>query len=531
MNMRFLVLRSRMRFACQVSAISLMAGLGIGCSSDFTRFDHNLYATAKPDMVESGNAHSNSYPDDLDSTVTSSVSDNSGRHRYERAPLPVATLEPRKLNEAGKKNPLVNDNHNYTRSDEQQSRYTGSTPSHNSGYAAGKGSQKIVRSELPEPNAYKTDSLQTGAVDAKRDQKLSASSADKKGWSSSGGTMLRLREGETVYNLSRRYGVPVHEIMKANAISNADNVKAGTMILIPAYVYSADAPISAPDNNPGTRYARASTGSIVAPPADNIPLPSKKPSAYDGPMRVTQLRQPDSVSNRVAEPVIRHDAAYIVNSGDTLSRIARNNDVSVSALMAANDLSDSNLRVGQKLVVPAKRSVSRNLGPQPQIADTSDIAERGTSPSNADENANGQPKMALLDRGAPERTGISVFRWPVRGRVISAFGENVNGARNDGIDISVPEGTAVKAVENGVIVYAGDELEGFGNLVLVRHADGWVSAYAHNKSIEVKRGTEVRRGEIIARSGRTGNADMPKLHFELRKNSTPVNPLQHLGSV
>jgi murein DD-endopeptidase MepM/ murein hydrolase activator NlpD len=87
----------------------------------------------------------------------------------------------------------------------------------------------------------------------------------------------------------------------------------------------------------------------------------------------------------------------------------------------------------------------------------------------------------------------------------------------------------VKATENGVVVYAGNELEGLGNLVLVRHADGWVSAYAHNKEIDVKRGEEVRRGQTIARSGRTGSTDMPKLHFELRKNSTPVDPLKHLG--
>ncbi len=135
---------------------------------------------------------------------------------------------------------------------------------------------------------------------------------------------------------------------------------------------------------------------------------------------------------------------------------------------------------------------------------------------------------AKSNEAAPERSGFGVFRWPVHGRIISNFGDAVASGKNDGIDISVPEGTAVKAVENGVVVYAGNELQGLGNLVLVQHADGWVSAYAHNRDIEVKRGDEVRRGEILARSGRTGNADTPKLHFELRRHSKPVDPVRYL---
>ena len=94
----------------------------------------------------------------------------------------------------------------------------------------------------------------------------------------------------------------------------------------------------------------------------------------------------------------------------------------------------------------------------------------------------------------------------------------------------MPEGTSIKAVEAGTVIYAGNELEGYGQLVLIRHADGWVSAYAHNSQILVKRGDTVRRGQIISRAGATGSVSAPQLHFELRRGSRPVNPLDYLQS-
>ncbi len=121
------------------------------------------------------------------------------------------------------------------------------------------------------------------------------------------------------------------------------------------------------------------------------------------------------------------------------------------------------------------------------------------------------------------------FRWPVRGRIIANFGTKANGEKNDGINLAVPEGTSVKAAEDGVVIYAGNELKSYGNLVLIRHKDGWVSAYAHNRSINVKRGEDIRRGQIIAAAGMTGAVTSPQVHFELRKGATPVDPLEHLS--
>jgi murein DD-endopeptidase MepM/ murein hydrolase activator NlpD len=121
------------------------------------------------------------------------------------------------------------------------------------------------------------------------------------------------------------------------------------------------------------------------------------------------------------------------------------------------------------------------------------------------------------------------FRWPVRGRIISGFGARPNGERNDGINLAVPEGTTVKAAEAGTVIYAGNELEGYGKLVLIRHADDWVSAYAHNSDIKVQKGDAVRRGQTIATAGMSGSVSSPQVHFELRKKAKPVNPLDYLA--
>ena len=120
------------------------------------------------------------------------------------------------------------------------------------------------------------------------------------------------------------------------------------------------------------------------------------------------------------------------------------------------------------------------------------------------------------------------FRWPVNGRVITAFGPKPSGAQNDGINVAVPEGTPIKAAEDGVVAYAGNELKTYGNLVLVRHSNGYVTAYAHASEIMVKRDDPVKRGQIIAKAGQTGNVAAPQLHFEIRKGSTPVDPAPFL---
>lgn len=140
------------------------------------------------------------------------------------------------------------------------------------------------------------------------------------------------------------------------------------------------------------------------------------------------------------------------------------------------------------------------------------------------------PAAPIVTAPMPSSAGTTPFkfRWPVKGRVIGSFGARPDATHSDGIKISVPVGAEVAAAEGGVVAYAGSELKGYGNLILIRHENNWVTAYAHNEELLVQRGDKVRRGQTIAKAGKTGNVDQPQLHFELRQGARPVDPLPYL---
>lgn len=253
-----------------------------------------------------------------------------------------------------------------------------------------------------------------------------------------------------------------------------------------------------------------------------------------------QLPATPAVTNPVAAAP-QAAGGYTVQSGDSLYSIATKHNVPVDQLKKANGLSNGAIRVGQSLVIPAAGAAAPTqvAAVTPQPANPAKAATESVKP---DANANVKPytppqasnkviEDAEKDQAeAPSSTGISQMRWPVRGRILASFGQRDGASTSDGIDIMVPEGTSVKAAENGVVIYAGDGLKEFGQTVLVRHDNGLVTVYGHNSQIMVKRGQKVRRGEEVAKSGMSGNAKSPKLHFEVRKDSAPVNPAKYLES-
>jgi murein DD-endopeptidase MepM/ murein hydrolase activator NlpD len=225
-------------------------------------------------------------------------------------------------------------------------------------------------------------------------------------------------------------------------------------------------------------------------------------------------------------PAGAQSAAAVVQSGDTLFAVARRHNVGLRALIDANDL-QAPYRVfpGQRLRLPQPAAPAAAAS-SAAAASASAPAEvpRGAPPvGTAPARMAAEPEPpAAADPAAPARAGR--FAWPVRGTVISSFGTKPGGLQNDGINIAAPRGTPVRAAENGVVVYAGNELRGFGNLLLLRHADGWMSAYAHLDETLVERGSQVRRGQTIGRVGQTGSVSAPQLHFELRRGGRAVDP-------
>jgi murein DD-endopeptidase MepM/ murein hydrolase activator NlpD len=254
---------------------------------------------------------------------------------------------------------------------------------------------------------------------------------------------------------------------------------------------------------------------------------------------------------------------HAVRSGETLSSISRNYGISRSVLAAANGLDpNAQVQIGRKLVIPgAGASVNPvAAAPKPaampavaaapatkpaavasaatQAVTTGAPAAKPATIAAAPAAAPAEPKPQTIAAVKPSETPDDIrtasgaqFRWPVRGRVISGFGPKPGGQKNEGINVSVPEGTAVKAAEDGVVAYAGSELKGYGNLVLIKHSDGYVTAYAHNSELDVKKGDAVKRGQVIAKAGQTGNVTSPQVHFEIRKGSEPVDPSQYLAGL
>src|SRR5215470_8969649 len=240
-----------------------------------------------------------------------------------------------------------------------------------------------------------------------------------------------------------------------------------------------------------------------------------------------------------AQTLLPTPPVYTVASGDTLGRVAHRYRVRVREIAVANGIApETPLKVGTRLTIPVRTASAPPGRPQPGAP----VVAQATPPRTYTPAAAAPGKLASSEPAAnahlasPVETpsaeagpnGAPGFRWPVRGRIINNYGARVNGSPNDGIDLAVPEGTQVRAADDGVVAYAGNELKGYGNLVLVRHSNGFVTAYANANELLVKRNDQVHKGQVILKSGQTGNAATPQLHFEIRKNSAPVDPVQYL---
>ena len=216
---------------------------------------------------------------------------------------------------------------------------------------------------------------------------------------------------------------------------------------------------------------------------------------------------------------------HSVVRGDTLYGISRQYGVAMSKLASLNGLkSPYRIMVGRSLRLPSAIEAERDRTAR-------EVVQKGI-PKALDPRATSKPKKSVavrpkLPKLPPNASGG--FVWPVEGRLISRFGAKGKGLHNDGINLAAPRGAPVQAAQAGVVAYAGNELRGFGNLLLIRHDKGLMSAYAHNEALLVKSGDTVRRGQTIARVGSSGSVDRPQLHFEIRKGREAVNPLRFLG--
>ncbi len=300
----------------------------------------------------------------------------------------------------------------------------------------------------------------------------------------------------------------------------------------PVYIAQADAPIV---NDP----IKTLPGQVTVLPGDTVYAISRRTGAspqsiialnsLQAPytltvgqtVRVPSNAVPPSQASIAAPPTPVHsvaatrEAAHIVRPGDTLYSISRSIGVGVSDLARANNLrAPYSISIGQALRIPGGVSVpaQREASAPAATGDVADIAR-------------------TVSYEAPPPKKQALFDWPVQGAIIGSYGLSTAGKRNDGVNIAAPVGTPVRAAADGEVVYRGSELDGYGNLILIKHEDGFVTAYAHNDAMLVKKGDRVRQGQVIAKVGQTGSASEPQLHFEIRQNLKAVDPVALLGSL
>ncbi|GAB6053825.1 hypothetical protein JCM17960_26450 [Magnetospira thiophila] len=225
-------------------------------------------------------------------------------------------------------------------------------------------------------------------------------------------------------------------------------------------------------------------------------------------------------------------AVHTVVRGDTLGGISRMYDTELATVARLNGLRPPYVIFpGQQLALPSggevpapTRVAAVTASRPPSLKSVPEARPQPGQKVTITRTAPTAPRA--VETPPPQRSGS--FIWPVHGTLLSGYGSKGKGLHNDGINISAPRGAPVKAAENGVVVYAGNELKGFGNLLLVKHDKGWVTAYAHNQNLLVKRGDKVTKGQKIARVGSSGGVTQPQLHFELRKGKTAIDPLKYL---
>ena len=520
--MRSIIHTSRLRALSQASAFLAFAGVITGCSSDASRLDQMLTASVattsnQAAVINSDKALNQPYPGDVASRVRAVKRDTADRAEYYR-PGPIAPPVT--------SSSLPSVSHLSNGATLAKRTVTPPTTPRVSSVTKIVNAPKSTGPIVLQPRQLNasplkmsgTDTMPTGSVVSTPTPKVS----DNVGWKNTKGATVTVQPGETLFNLSRRYGVPVSAIMNANNITDANSVEAGRRILIPTYNYANSVPVSAPDNDPVTRASRASRG-FQGQARGRIAVPK----ARVAPPKVAVV-QPAKV-----RPVAT--GRYTVVSGDTLYGIALRHGTTSAAIRNANNMSNDTVKLGQTLAIPGRATVAHTVNNATDKTVTGSIPKPSPTPSAVHTKDNLADQTASIAKrstekvATPKKASSTSFRWPAQGRLITRFGERDTNGTNDGIDISIPEGTPIKASENGTVIYSGSELEDFGKLILVSHSGGWVSAYAHASAALVRRGDKVRRGQVIAKSGRTGNATVPKLHFELRKNSNPVNPLNHLA--
>ncbi len=361
--------------------------------------------------------------------------------------------------------------------------------------------------------------------------------------------MVIVQPGDSVYQIARRSHSPIRSIIEANHLEAPYVLRPGEQLIVPhpqvhiveagdtlygiAQRHNVDASELVRINGLTPPY-RLIIGQLLILPAKIVSEPPSAPAAAQAEVQHVELLPPPPAPEAEAGNGAAKEAPAAPGSAP-----AAGGEVASSTEPASGKSG-----IAEVPLPPPAQEAQPAVPAEPPAAQEKPAA--GTPP--ADEDA-GEPAAATPTPPPPPGAKVAAlppqqavpagpggasggrFLWPLHGKILSAYGAKEGGLVNDGINIAAKEGTQVVAADDGVVVYAGNEIRGFGSLVLIKHQNGWMTAYAHNASLLVRRGEEVRRGQAIARAGASGNVSAPQLHFEIRRGSHPVDPMKYLAAL
>jgi len=341
-------------------------------------------------------------------------------------------------------------------------------------------------------------------------------------WDSDKSRTIAVQPGDTLATISRRYNVPSQVIIARNGLAAPYTLTAGQQLILDptrshlvvrgdtlsqlAITYNVEMRLIADANSLTAPYLIKVGQSLW------IPDPFTMAAAPAGRAAVAQAAQIAEAAPPPPAPAPRAPRAAIVEESLAPPPGAAPPSTVFGAPVMSAPIAATADAAG---AAAAGASVAGAVASAPVAAEPDET-----------EVALALPPQPISE---PQARASARFAWPLEGKVIAAFGAAGAGLHNDGINIVAKEGAQVRAADNGVVAYAGNELKGFGNLLLIKHADGWTTAYAHNEKLLVKRGDEVKQGQAIAVVGRTGNVDTPQLHFEVRKGTQALDPMNYLA--
>lgn len=346
------------------------------------------------------------------------------------------------------------------------------------------------------PSAQGSSSYTGSAV--QRQASSGRGSAERPGTSAarpSGAGIHTAQRGDSVYGVARRYGVPIRALIEENGLQPPYRLTLGQRLRIPiarTHEVNRGETLYSISRRYGIDMRELARVNDLQPPYTIVVGQTLQISSGSAQTAVTRTqrsqRRAETGSTRTSEPPAREETRSAGRPTQQAARTSR--DVTAPPVP------------GRKPPAPA-RARTRTASAPP-----------ATTPSE-------------IPQPAPRAS--SRFLWPVEGEVIQRFGAQGGGLHNDGVNIAAPRGTAVKAADNGVVAYVGNELRGFGTLLLIKHAENWVTAYAHVQEVTVERGAQVKRGQVVARVGNSGSVSRPQLHFEVRRGTKAVDPLKETG--